>query len=517
MEYHPLNSQFGIPDYQVNEIQLTNMLIGCEGKSRCLVVVRDCKMNAQVLDYCHAFSMQWPDANHEFVSMSELIELKKNNDVYISNEEHSDLQSEILQIFKQAKEKRASDIHLVIEKDVSKILFRVDRKVRFYNELIANKGRRVIQSLYTTMCEGRTQSTFSFTLPLDARIKESHVEQIGLVGGRLATRPTKNLDGSLFVSIRLFDKREGGLTLSDMGMTNKQQIEMSKVIASPRGIVFLTGPTNSGKSTLAQCLIETEYKLDNGLNILTVEDPIEREIIGANQTPLVCHNRGVPGELSKAWGDAISNLMRLDPDRLFIGEVRDPTSADGAISAGHTGHKVYTTMHTSLPIDVLTRLRSFKVEEDMLTDASLICAMIGQRLTPLVCKKCSLSFEDNKSNIDNAYIELIEKYCDVSKVRFANPTGCSCCDFTGYKGMRGVYEVIHVNAEFMSLYRERGRQHAYDYWYVNGGETLCENAIKLINSGVADPIDIHTTVCELNQDEQIFTNEIRKAKRDCLC
>ena len=130
MEYHPLNSQFGIPDYQVNEIQLTNMLIGCEGKSRCLVVVRDCKMNAQVLDYCHAFSMQWPDANHEFVSMSELIELKKNNDVYISNEEHSDLQSEILQIFKQAKEKRASDIHLVIEKDVSKILFRVDRKVR---------------------------------------------------------------------------------------------------------------------------------------------------------------------------------------------------------------------------------------------------------------------------------------------------------------------------------------------------------------------------------------------------
>ncbi|ECG8638388.1 pilus assembly protein PilQ, partial [Salmonella enterica subsp. arizonae] len=142
------------------------------------------------------------------------------------------------------------------------------------------------------------------------------------------------------------------------------------------------------------------------------EDPIESPIRGAVQTPLILADRSDRELMGKAWGKAISNLMRLDPDFIYIGEVRDSTSATGVIEAAQTGHNVITTIHTSHPIDIIQRLRRFGVDQDLLTDATLITCLIGLRLTPLLCPNCKRPYTSHKSEIEQELQELIEKHTD---------------------------------------------------------------------------------------------------------
>ncbi|ECO4313207.1 Flp pilus assembly complex ATPase component TadA [Salmonella enterica] len=512
-EYFSLSSQHGLADYPTSAFLIENMLISTNGEARTLYVVKDHKLNPEVMDYRKAFVRHWPNTNWEPVAKSELIDLQQRNDVYTSKEEHSDLQSDIVHTFEVAAKRRASDIHIRVGSKYTKIFFRIDGKLVFYNDLVDDKGTRFVQALYQTMCEGRTQPTFTFKEPVDAKVKESHVENLGLNGGRLATRPT---DEKGLIVIRLLRKSSKTLTLKELGVTGEQEKILQRVITKPTGVVFMSGPTNSGKSTLAKCMAEIVTSRDPGIHMLTVEDPIESTIAGAVQTPLICNDRGTPGALSKAWGDAIANLMRLDPDQVYIGEVRDFTSATGAISAAQTGHKVYTTIHTNNPIDIIPRLKSFNVDMDLITDSSLVTCLIGQRLAPLLCESCKQPYSISKTNIDNVYRDLIEAHCDTDKVYLCNQSGCEHCNNTGYKGMTGIYEIIETNANFMQVFQNKGKVAAYEYWYQQGGQTLSSNALRLINDGRIDPVYSHSNVSSLDRDIQMFTDEIRNSVKSKL-
>lgn len=508
MDYYSLNSQYGISEYVVNSFLIENMLIATDGLTRRLYVVKDHKLNPEVMDYRKAFKSQWPDSEWEPIPKSELVDLQQKHSVFTSKEEHTDLQTDVVRTFEAAVKKRASDIHIRVGTKYTKIYFRIDGKLVFYNDLVDDKGQRFVQALYQTMCEGRSSTTFTYTESVDAKVKESHVESLGLSGGRLASRPKEDL---VVVVIRLLRKNTKSLVLNELGVTGKQEKILQRVISKPSGVVFISGPTNSGKSTLAKCMCEIVTSRDPGIHMITVEDPIESTISGAVQTPLTCLDRGSPGALSKAWGDAISNLMRLDPDQIYIGEVRDFTSATGAIAAAQTGHKVYTTIHTHNPIDIIPRLKSFNVDMDLITDSSLITCLIGQRLAPLLCKQCGIPYSKHVHNIDAVYRDLIETHCNTENINFANTDGCEECNYTGYKGMTGIYEIIETNADFMDIFQKNGKLAAYEYWYKQGGVTLCENAISLINSGRIDPIYSHSHVSSLDRDIQMFTDEIRNA------
>ncbi|HGG3564906.1 TPA: GspE/PulE family protein [Salmonella enterica subsp. enterica serovar Sundsvall] len=382
------------------------------------------------------------------------------------------------------------------------VAFRVDgikRNIKKFEDSAEN-GRQLVNALFNSMCTEQSTSTLSSTEASDARIKEEFVSEFGLSTGRFASRPGNS--GTLLAVVRLISKRKQQLELEHLGLTQKQASAIRRTLSKPSGAIFSSGPTGHGKSTLSQCMAESVTRDDSGINLLTVEDPIESPIRGAVQTPLILADRSDRELMGKAWGKAISNLMRLDPDFIYIGEVRDSTSATGVIEAAQTGHNVITTIHTSHPIDIIQRLRRFGVDQDLLTDATLITCLIGLRLTPLLCPNCKRPYTSHKSEIEQELQELIEKHTDSHNAYLINESGCEQCEGTGIKGRTGVFEVIETDYTFMSLYEREGKFAAWKYWRSKGGETLCGNITLLINQGKVDPVIAHKKICNLDRDEK---------------
>lgn len=420
-----------------------------------------------------------------------------------SSDVNTPQQNKVMDIIKSAVDLRASDIHFRIDAKYFQVSFRVDgikRNMPSFGDSPEN-GRSLVNALYNSMCTEQSTNTLSPNEASDARLKEEFVSELGLSTGRFASRPGNT--GTLIAVVRLISKRKQQLELEHLGLTDKQASAIRRTLSKPSGAIFSSGPTGHGKSTLSQCMAESVTRDDTGINLLTVEDPIESPIRGAVQTPLIIADRSDRELMGKAWGKAISNIMRLDPDFIYIGEVRDSTSAVGVIEAAQTGHNVITTIHTSHPIDIIQRLRRFGVEQDLLTDATLITCLIGLRLTPLLCPDCKRPYTRHKSEVEQELQELIEKHTDHSSAYLIAKEGCKNCNGTGIKGRTGVFEVIETDYSFMKLYATKGKFAAWHYWRNKGGETLCSNIIKLINQGSVDPVIAHKKICNLDRDEKL--------------
>lgn len=506
MEFHNLGGEHGVPDFKISPtVRQSAVLFTSEGRTVLQVSKTDTDQ-PELLDYINNYKRKKPGAVIQFVEKSKIVELGERSG-YSENEEISATQSQIIDILNSAVQKRATDVHIRLGDNFCQVLFRIDRVLTPHIEINADKGERMITALYTTMCEGQNSPTFTISRPVEANVSDEFVAQLQLNGGRLATRPTQE---RAVIVIRLLNKRDKALSLSQLGMTKEQQEIVERVIAIPTGVIILSGPTNSGKSTLAQSMCEMATDADPGTHLITVEDPIENNIRGAVQTPLQVVNRSDPDAMGRAWADAISNLMRLDPDQMLIGEIRDYASATGAIAAAQTGHKVYTTLHTHFPIEIISRLKTLRVDEDLITDSSLIVCLMGQRLAPVLCSECKIKYTDGIHLVNNVDKKIIESYCEVESVYLSNPSGCQKCNHTGYKGMTGIYEIIETDADFMQLYHEQGKTKAYEYWYKNGGQTIVDNLIAGINKGLIDPVYAHRKVCNLDRDSRVFTKDARR-------
>ncbi|HAT4519840.1 TPA: Flp pilus assembly complex ATPase component [Serratia marcescens] len=439
----------------------------------------------------------------KWVGREELAEISNAFDITVSSssDSQSDTQNKVISIIKHAVDLRASDIHFRIDTTFFRVAFRIDgikRNIKKFEDS-AETGRQLVNALYNSMCTEQSTSTLSSTGASDARLKEEFVSEMGLSTGRFASRPGNS--GTLLAVVRLVTKRKQQLELEQLGLTDKQASALRRAFWKPSGAIFSSGPTGHGKSTLSQCIAESVTRDDPGINLLTVEDPIESPIRGAVQTPLILADRSDRELMGKAWGDAISNLMRLDPDSLYIGEVRDSNSATGVIEAAQTGHNVITTIHTSHPIDIIQRLRRLGVDQDLLTDATLITCLIGLRLTPLLCPNCKRPYSKHKDEVEIELQEIIEKHTDTQAAYLINKSGCELCEGTGIKGRTGVFEIIETDYKFMSLYEREGKFAAWRYWRSKGGETLCENLTRLINHGNVDPVIAHKKICNLDRDE----------------
>lgn len=292
--------------------------------------------------------------------------------------------------------------------------------------------------------------------------------------------------------------------MNELGLTPQQEALLEPAISRPAGVIFFTGPMGSGKSTLVQVISELITARDPCIHLMTVENPVESPIKGAVQSAL-----GPKEE----WWQAIKSLMRLDINWIVIGEVRDHLSATAAMEVAQTGHYVLTTLHTHHPIDTIARLKSLKVENDLITDAGLITCLVGQRLAPRLCLHCKKKYADHKQEVLPTLTLLIEQFCQADRVYLRNPSGCTHC-YQGVKGRVGIFEVIEVDAQFMHRYHSSGKTQAYNDWYQKGGSTLCENTLRLINEGLIDPVSSHKDICNLDRDFLVFTDESKqKAKR----
>lgn len=473
-------------------IESTRLLKNITDNSYLLCVLEKLDQTAQYFDLKSKLKKSGVRSETRWVNNEEISQISYKFDATDSpSDAQSDKQGKVSSIIRKAVEAGASDIHFLISKTFLNVSFRVDGIKRVIHEFdeSAQEGKKLVQSLYHSMCSGHSSPTLSYQETCDARMKEEFVTEFGLSTARFSSRPGG--DDTLIAVIRLISKRKTELDLETLGMTKKQISIIRKVARKQSGIIVSSAPTGHGKSTLSQCIAEKILRDDPGINLITIEDPIESPIFRAIQTPL----------LGNSWAEGIRSLMRLDPDVIYVGEARDDISVNGVIEAAQTGHGVITTTHTTWCIDVPQRWRRFGVDEDLITDPTLISCLVGIRLIPLLCPDCKQKYSDYNQDIESDIKEIIEKYTNIDDVYLHKSDGCKSCRFTGIKGRTGVFEIIENDRKFCSLYSREGKFAAWNYWRNKGNETITENLINLINSGLVDPV-IGNSEVNLDRDEQ---------------
>lgn len=402
-------------------------------------------------------------------------------------------QAQAIDIFGRAKAIGASDIHIVGNhaSDLCELLFRVHGLLEPYetapgkpfivDELVS--GRELRAAIYSGMCDV-ARATFQPGNPQDARVAERFVKKLGLYGARVATGP---LDKGQQMVIRLFEKRDlSTLTLEQLGYLPEQAKIQYDVSEQRRGMTFIAGETGSGKSTTLQLTMARTIRHHRGqLHVLGLEDPPENEVPGMRHYPIK----------NGDWAGAIANAMRLDPDIMMIGEIRDLLSAQAAFRAALAGHGVRTSVHTNGPWSTLTRLADLGVEKYLWSDWGLVKVSMHQGLVPTLCPYCRIPWADLKhcnwlADVSAEQIARIERHVNADQVYLCNPQGCAhpkC--HKGHDGRTVIARVVAINAKNMGVYLQRGGAAANDYWInEEGGITHTAHLRVRINEGRVDPI-----------------------------
>lgn len=412
-------------------------------------------------------------------------------------DEQSSRQAEVVRLMKEAVEPSTSDIHFRIEKEATRVFFRIDGLLIERPQLGREHGQTLVSTIYQSMCDV-AQAMFMPTKAQDARLSTKNTAELGLKGARMSTRPT---DSGMVAVLRLLYQSKQKRSLDELGFLPQQIADVREISTRTSGICIVSGPTGSGKSTTLESLLssvmrESEYKK----NLVTIEDPPEYEIDGAVQTPVQYASDATDEEISGAWARSISNLMRLDPDLVMIGEVRDLASSIAALRAAMTGHGVYTTLHANDVVAALIRLQDMGVDMGLLTDPKIIVGLLSQRLAPRLCPSCRRPFRQFSQLLAPAVAKKVEELCDVDSVYIVGQ-GCGQCGGRGVKGRLVVAETLVPTAGFMKEFATAGQLAARRYWVERmGGLTRNQVLLQRINQGIIDPSHAEEAVCALDED-----------------
>ena len=356
-------------------------------------------------------------------------ELEEPQDLLDSNDEAPIIRLVNSLLFRAAKE-RASDIHIEPqEKDIC-VRFRVDGVLqevirppkRFQNSIISRV--KIMGGL--NIAEKR--------LPQDGRIR---VKLAGRdIDIRLSTTPT--VYGERVV-MRLLDKSAVLLDLAEIGMDKEQLKVMDGLIHKSHGIILVTGPTGSGKTTTLYAALSIINRPD--LNIMTIEDPVEYQLKGISQTP-------VNAKIELTFANGLRSFLRQDPDVIMVGEIRDLETAEIAIQASLTGHLVFSTVHTNDAAGAITRLVDMGVEPFLV--ASSLMGILAQRLVRVLCKDCRMPYFPTPEELKEIGLTP-DQVRATSGGMLYKPAGCDQCNSTGYRGRSGIYEMMLIDDEIRQL------------------------------------------------------------------
>ncbi|VXC24331.1 Pilus assembly protein [Pseudomonas sp. 8Z] len=421
-------------------------------------------------------------------------------------EEVSRNQLEVIKIIREACEHRASDIHFIVAPDgKSKIRFRIDGRLTTVQRPRHQHIKDLCSTIYQSMCDV-ADSLFQEHLPQDARVSKKFVDQLSLYGARVSTRP--RAPGLLMV-LRLLYNDEGLSSLKDLGYLPEQIDLLQRMLRLPYGMNILSGPTGSGKSMTLKVILEMLDRMMGGAkHILTIEDPPEysAEGEGINQTPLVYDTTDPQAEI-QAWAAGISNGMRLDPDYMMIGEIREIFAAVASFRGAMTGHGMWSTLHTNTAIGILQRLLDLGVDPSLLFDPALLTGMINQSLLPKLCIHCRQPFLSQAHALAPDLVERVRKCCTPETV-FVRGPGCEHCRSTGISGRSVVAEVLMPTLKFMRVFRSKGAAEARNYWVKSmGGITKHDHAIRRINQGIFDPALAEVIIGPLDMDLYVLDDE----------
>ncbi len=367
----------------------------------------------------------------------------------------------------QAVQARASDVHFEPFENEFKIRYRVDGAL--YE--LAPPPKKLALPVISRIKVMSSLNIAERRLPQDGRIQLTIAGR--QVDFRVSTLPTQFGES---VVLRVLDRGIVSLDLENLGMPDDVFKRFCADIDKPNGIVIVTGPTGSGKTTT---LYSALRRLNTSeMKLLTAEEPVEYEIDGIVQVP-------VSEAIGNSFERVLRAFLRQDPDVLMVGEIRDLTTAHIAIQASLTGHLVFSTLHTNDACGAITRLIDMDVEPYLIS--STLEAVIGQRLVRRICENCKTSFRPDKAVMDRLGLTI----GDIGDRMFYFGTGCSSCNNSGYRGRKGIYEYMAVTDPLRELINERKptlvlRSKAIEM----GMRTLREDGIRNI-------LDGYTTVDEV--------------------
>jgi len=358
----------------------------------------------------------------------------------------------------QAIREKASDIHFEIFESRSVVRFRVDGVLRDVVE-----PQRALHSAIVSRLKIMAQLDIAEKrLPQDGRISLR-------IGGhpvdvRVSCLPTRHGER---VVLRILDKQSARLDIEELGMARAMRESFDRLIHSPHGIVLVTGPTGSGKSTTLYAGLS---RLDHDqLNIMTVEDPIEYDMDGIGQMQ-------VNARIKLTFASGLRSILRQDPDVVMVGEIRDYETAEIAVQASLTGHLVLSTLHTNTAIGAVTRLMDMGVEPFLMS--STLLGVLAQRLVRVLCDDCKQPVELSESEQHMLGTEA------VANAVVYHPVGCEHCGFSGYRGRTGIFELIAIDSTLRRLIHDRASEDAMLRHVRTHARSLQHNGFAKVLAGV---------------------------------
>lgn len=393
-----------------------------------------------------------------------------NLNVAVENEAYSHPLIRLVDaILADAVKRDASDIHLEPEAGFLRVRYRIDGVLR------------QVMALHRSYWPGMV---VRLKVMAKMNIAETRAPQDGRIGLTLAGRQIdfrvasqQTTHGENFV-LRVLDRRKGIVPLEKLNLVRNTLTSLQVMMARPEGIILVTGPTGSGKTTTLYSMLN--YRNEESVNIMTLEDPVEYPMSMIRQTSL--------NEAAKLdFANGIRSMMRQDPDIILVGEVRDEETAEMAFRAAMTGHQVFSTLHTNSALGAIPRLIDIGVKPQIM--AGNIIGIVAQRLVRKLCRHCKQAHAPDEAE------RTLLGISDNKPVLLYREGACESCNFTGYKGRLAVLEVLKINTELdemiaRSATREEMRQAALE----SGFKDLAEDAIRHVLAGTTSLSEISRVV-----------------------
>ena len=404
---------------------------------------------------------------------NKVIEEKKDNQINKKVEKETeqiiaditgDVVSVVDKMLSEAVVNGTSDIHIEIFKDIAQIRFR-------------NGGTLLVQKQYKAFIEKNYNAVIArIKILANLDIAERRLPQDGKISYiakddtevdfRISILPTSLGER---VVIRILNSSSLAVSIKAIGFTTKQEKEFTSAVSAPQGMVLVTGPTGSGKSTTLYGAMNFLNEPD--VNILTAEDPVEYTMAGISQVQ-------IREEIGLTFANALRSFLRQDPEIILVGEIRDAETADIASKAALTGHLVLSTLHTNSAVGAISRLINMGLPAYLVSSA--LTAIVAQRLVRVNCESCKIEIKK-----DNAEIEdFIKSYNISATAKLMKGEGCKVCNQTGYKGRKGVHEILTISPEIEAAITEnKSDPEIIEIAKKNSFISLAESSVRFVEDG----------------------------------
>ncbi|PSW20438.1 type II secretion system protein GspE [Photobacterium swingsii] len=391
----------------------------------------------------------------DFFSLAE--DLPETEDL-LESEDDAPIIKLINAMLAEAIKEAASDIHIETFEKVLSIRFRIDGVLRE----VLQPSRKLAPLLVSRIKVMAKLDIAEKRVPQDGRISL----RIGgrAVDVRVSTMPSSHGER---VVLRLLDKNATRLDLHSLGMTAANHANFRKIIDRPHGIILVTGPTGSGKSTTLYAGLQELNSQER--NILTVEDPIEFDIDGIGQTQ-------VNAKVDMTFARGLRAILRQDPDVVMVGEIRDLETAAIAVQASLTGHMVMSTLHTNTAVGAITRLRDMGIEP-FLVSSSLL-GVLAQRLVRTLCKECRDPYEANPEQ------KKLFNVPEHESLTLYHPVGCEHCNNKGYRGRTGIHELLMIDDRVQELIHAEAGEQAIERAVREYTPSIRDDGLSKVRSGI---------------------------------